>query len=152
MRRHFFTVYQYSFLDRFTQLGLFDTRTVFQLFVCGFFVPLKKFFTMWRRHHCRWRASTFDLCSALMVIEQWGFLNVPNLLWHGQTFYNGHHWGPMSLTPVAERLAIELSLSMMKRPVIEPRSSACKASAIRHCNRGVRDVNKSKMNKYRSLK
>ena len=32
----FFTVYQYSFLDRFTQLGLFDTRTVFRLFVCSF--------------------------------------------------------------------------------------------------------------------
>ena len=39
-----------------------------------------------RRHHCRWRAA-FDLCSALMAIEQWGFFNVPNPLRHGPTVY-----------------------------------------------------------------
>ena len=30
-----------------------------------------------------WRAA---LCSALMAIEQWGFLSVPHLLWHGHPF------------------------------------------------------------------
>ena len=28
-------------------------------------------------------------CSALMGIEQWGFLSVPHLLWHGASVYNG---------------------------------------------------------------
>ena len=31
-----------------------------------------------------------ELCSALMVIEQWEFFSVPHLLWHGPSFYNGH--------------------------------------------------------------
>ena len=29
-----------------------------------FFVPLENFSLIWRRHHCRWRAENFDLCSA----------------------------------------------------------------------------------------
>ena len=32
----------------------------------------------------------FDLCSALMVIEQLGFLSVAQLLWNGTSVYNGH--------------------------------------------------------------
>ena len=47
-----------------------------------FYVPFENFSIIWRRHHYRWRASYFDLYSALMVIEQWGFLSVPHLLWH----------------------------------------------------------------------
>ena len=46
------------------------------------FVPLENFSLIWRRHHCRWRAANFDLCSALVVIEQWGFFSVSHLLWH----------------------------------------------------------------------
>ena len=38
-----------------------------------FIVPLEHFSLMWRRHHCWWRAANFDLCSALMAIELWGF-------------------------------------------------------------------------------
>ena len=49
---------------------------------------------IWRRHHCRWRAANFDLCSALMVFEQWGFFGVPHLLWHEASVYNGHLRGP----------------------------------------------------------
>ena len=37
----------------------------------------------------RWRAANFDLYSALMGIEQWGFLNVSNLLWHRAFAYYG---------------------------------------------------------------
>ena len=35
---------------------------------------------------------------------------MPHLLRHGLTVYNGHLRGPVTLTPVAERLAVELSL------------------------------------------
>ena len=101
---------------------LFNSRCYF--FVCvEFIVPLENFILIWRRHHCRWRAANFDLCSALMAIEQWGFFNVPYLLWHGPTVYNGHLRGPMSLKPVAERLAVKLSLPVCTTQVCRDRGS-----------------------------
>ena len=64
--------------------------TIFQrqcLFVClVFFVPLENFSLIERRHHDRWRAANFDIRSALMVTEQWGFFSVPHLLWIGHPF------------------------------------------------------------------
>ena len=45
-----------------------------------------------------------------MTIEQWGFFSVPHLLRHVASVYTGHLWGPITLTPIAERLAMELSL------------------------------------------
>ena len=90
-----------------------------------------------RRHHNRRRAVNFGLCSALIVIEQSGFLSVLHLLWHGTSVYNGHHRGPMTLTPVAERLVVELSLPVFTTYVcrecdsnIQP--SACGANALTH--------------------
>ena len=93
-------------------------------FVClELIVPLENFSLIWRRHHCRWRAANFDLCSALMAIEQWGFFNVPHLLWHGPTLYNGYLRGPVTLTPIAERLAVELSLPVFTTQVCRDRGS-----------------------------
>ena len=85
------------------------------LFVCLFRVirPTLEFSVIWKRHHCQWRAANYDLCSALMAIEQWGFFSVSHLLWHGASVYNGHLRGPVTLTPFAERLAVELSLSVI---------------------------------------
>ena len=64
---------------------------VFYLFV-EFFVPLENFSLIWRRHHtiCRWWAVNFDLCSDLMVTEQWGFFILSHLLWHQASVYNTH--------------------------------------------------------------
>ena len=47
------------------------------VFVClfGIFVPLENFSLIWRRHLYRWRAANFDLCSALMAMEQWGLFS-----------------------------------------------------------------------------
>ena len=45
-----------------------------------------------------------------MAIEQWGFFCVSHLLSHGASIYNGHLRGPGTLTPIVERLAVELSL------------------------------------------
>ena len=42
--------------------------------------------------------QNFDLFWALIPIEQWGFFSVPHLLWHGASVYNGHLWGPVTLT------------------------------------------------------
>ena len=46
------------------------------LFLClGFCVSLKNFSLIWRCQHCRWRAVNFNLCSAIMAIEQWRFFS-----------------------------------------------------------------------------
>ena len=71
----------------------------------GVFVPL-----IWRRHHYRWRIANFDLCSALMVIEQWGFFSVPHPLWLGATYIMVISEDPWHSHLHLERLAVELSL------------------------------------------
>ena len=90
----------------------FNNLLVFCLFVClfGGFSSLENFLLVWRRHHCRWRASNFDWSSALMAIEQWGFFSVSHLLWHGASVHKSYLRGLVSLTPIAERSAVELSL------------------------------------------
>ena len=67
------------------------------LFVCLFVVPSRTFHS-WKSHHCRWSAANFDLCLALMAIEQWGFFSVPHLLWQGASVYNGRLRGPVTNT------------------------------------------------------
>ena len=108
-------------------------------FVClGFIVPLENFPLKWRPHHYRWRAANFDLSSVPMAIEQWGLFNVPHRLWHGASIYNGHLRRPMTLTPNAQRLGVELSLPAFTTsacrgwdPNTQP--SACRATALTHC-------------------
>ena len=72
----------------------------------GVFCPTRQFSLIWRLE----RAANFDLCSALMAIEQWRLFSVPHLLWYGASVYNGHLRGLVTLAPIAERLAVELSL------------------------------------------
>ena len=79
----------------------------------GFFVPLENFSLVWRRQHCRWRGSNFDICSAVMATEQRGFFSVPHLLCHRASVYNVHLRGPVTITPIAERLAVELLLPVI---------------------------------------
>ena len=65
---------------------LTDNLYVFCLFCLifvEFFVPLENFSLIWRCHLCRWRAANFNLSSALVAIEHWGFFSLPYLLWHG---------------------------------------------------------------------
>ena len=85
----------------------------------------------------------FDLCSALMAIEQWGFFsmslrNMPHLLWHGISVYNGHLSGPVTLTPITERLVVELSPPVFTTLVYRvwysnTQPSACEANALTKC-------------------
>ena len=42
------------------------------------------------------KGCKFDLCSVLMANEQWGFLSVPLLLWHGASDFNDHLRGPVT--------------------------------------------------------
>ena len=91
----------------FKKIFLNQMAIIFELAAIALFVC---FSLIWRRHHCRWRAANFDLCFAHMVIEKWGFYSVPHLLRHGASIYNGHLRGPVTLTPISKRLAVELLL------------------------------------------
>ena len=93
------------------------------LCLCGVYFPLENVSLLWRRHHCPWRAVNFDLCSALMAIEQWGLFNLPQLLCHGPTHYNGYLRGPVTHTPVVQRLQVELSLPVFTTQVCRDRGS-----------------------------
>ena len=53
---------------------------------------------------------TFDLYSALMIHWAVRFFSLPHLLWQEASVFNGHLRGHVTLTPVAELLAMELSL------------------------------------------
>ena len=68
----------------------------------GVFVPLNNFSLIWRRYHYRWRAANFDLFSALMTFEQWGYFSVSHLLWQWASVYNDL-WGPSGLLAVGIR-------------------------------------------------
>ena len=91
---------------------IYTISSMIYFFICftGAHVPLANFSLIWRRHHYRRRAPNFNLYSAIMAIEQWKFISIPHLLWHGASVYNAHLRGPVTLKPVDERLAVELLL------------------------------------------
>ena len=94
-------------------INLFGSYCQFVCFFWNSFSSHWRIFSLiWKYNHCRWRTANFYLCSALMVIEHWGFFNVPHLLWHGASVYNGN-LRPVTLKPRAECLAVELSLSAL---------------------------------------
>ena len=65
-----------------------------------------------------------------MDIEQWGFFSVPHLLWHVASIYNGHIRGPVTLTPIAERLVVELSLLVCRGLDSNTKPSTCEANVL----------------------
>ena len=77
----------------------------------GFFVPLGNFSLKWRRYFYQWRAAKFDLYSRPLSSE--GSLGCHHYCnaWH--PFKNGLLRGPVTLTPIARRLAVELSLPVL---------------------------------------
>ena len=83
-------------------------------------------------------AANVHLCSALMAIKLKGLFNVPHIRWHGPTFYNGLLRGPVTLTPYAESLVVELSLPALRTEDCRGWNSktkpcACRANALNHC-------------------
>ena len=94
-------------VKRRTENGMKRENIFVFFFVLGFFVPLENFSLIWRRN--RWRAANFDLCSALMAIDQWRLFSMPHLLWHGASVIIVISKDPWQ-THIAERLAVELSL------------------------------------------
>ena len=74
----------------------------------------------------------YDFSS--LAIEQWGFFSAPHLLWHVTYFYKGYPWGPVTLTPVAECLTVELSLPVLTTKVSRGWDSNTRSTAdcLRH--------------------
>ena len=105
----------YNEETRFDVLFFENSRCVFHLF--RVFRHTREFLLICRRHHYWWRAENFELCSALMAIERWGFFSVPHLLLHGASVYKGHLWGPVTLTSIAECSTVELSLPVLTAKV-----------------------------------
>ena len=63
---------------------------------CRFYVPLENCSPISRHHHYQWRASNFDLYSALMAIKHWEFFSVPHLARNGASVYNGNLRGSVT--------------------------------------------------------
>ena len=109
------------------------------MFVCmGFSSRSRIFHSYWVVTITDKRASKFDLCSALMAIEQWRFFSVLHVLWHGESVYNGHLRGPVTLTLIVERLAVELSLPVFTTKIcrgwdLNTQPSASGANALTFC-------------------
>ena len=80
-------------------------------------------------------AANFDLYSALMAIEQRGFFSVPHLLGYKTSVNNGHLRGPVTLTPIADHMAEELSLPILSTKVWDSNAqpSACRVNAVTYC-------------------
>ena len=88
----------------------------------GFFCPTREFFT----YHIETSQILKNKIKPMLgIYNQWAvsFLNVPHLLWHGPTLYNGHLRGIFTHTPFAERLAVELSLPVLTTYVCPDRES-----------------------------
>ena len=86
-----------------------DPDTAYHLeLIClfGVYCLSREFFTHMEMSPLPVKVSKFWL----MAIDHLGFFIVAYLLWHGAFVYNGHLRGPLTLTPIAERLAVELSL------------------------------------------
>ena len=111
----------------------------FGLFVWGFTSRLRIFHSYRDTTSAGEGLQIFNLIfSALVAIEQWGFLNVQHLLWHRASVHNYHLRGPVTFTPVAELLAVELSVSvffynlgLLRLRFEHP--TACKANTLTDC-------------------
>jgi hypothetical protein len=64
-----------------------------------FYVPLKNFSLMWRRHHCQWRAIKISLC-----FEQGGIFIVSHLLWHRTSVFPVSSEGPLQSLAISRLL------------------------------------------------
>ena len=85
-------------------------------FDCWFvgFHPTREYFTHMEASPLPMKGWKF---WPMLVLMSSGFFSVPHLLWLRRFVYNGHLRGPATLTPITERLAVELSLFLRLRSV-----------------------------------
>ena len=96
---HLITFGMRSYLYRFTCCSFLCL--IFCLLV---YVKCVELLLIWRPHHYWRSAAKMGVCSTLVGTEQWRFLCVPNLLWHGISVYMNMWY--LKTIPVAELLAV----------------------------------------------
>ena len=119
MRGNYVNIKRYSVVCQYTLLYVDISKSHVNIFMRHVSISRSHFKTtclfvwgfslIWRRPHYVWRATNFDLCSALMSIERWGF-HKPATPTVTRGILNDNLRGPVTLTPVAERFAVGLSL------------------------------------------
>ena len=110
---------------------------IWTCFVCLFRVlrPTQKFFTHMETSPLPVKGFFWPTLGINGHREQGGFFSVPHVLWRGAAVYIGHHQGTVTLISVAERLAVELSLPVVRSVVVGIRiyivqPSACEANTL----------------------
>ena len=104
---------QYSMFDRIKIIHLFRSRFCALFSLHGFFRPIREFFTHLERSPLPVKGyKCWPIIATHLAIEQWEFFNLPSYCVMGEPFiiviseY-------VTLTPVAERLAVELWLPVL---------------------------------------
>ena len=114
----------------------FFKNNVYLVFFVWFFHPTRELFTYTEMSSISVKGCKFlSMISAPLAIEQWGFLSAPHLLWHVTYVYKWYPWGPVTITPVAESLTVELSLPVLTTKVSRgwdsnTRPTACRANSL----------------------
>jgi hypothetical protein len=71
----------------FSSISVCPPKKYRELKICSYllyYVSVKNFSLVWRRHHCSWRAAEFTpMFSAQGLWAGRMFFTVPHLLWHG---------------------------------------------------------------------
>ena len=150
----FLNVLQWDFeINYLSSIRLFPINNLFTviqfLLACLFvIVPLENF----SLNITGERLQIFDLCSALLAIGQWGFFKVPRIFWRGASVSNGHLRVPVTLTLIAERLAVttclyDLGLSRLgfEQPTLRLRGQRSNPLCHRRGN-SVLEIGSSMMN------
>ena len=109
------------------------------IFFCllGVYRPTREFFTYTETSPLPVKGCKF--WPLLGTHSHWTeFFSVPHLLWNGASVQNGYLRGPVTLTLIAEGLAVELSLPVFATYVCRgwdsnTQPSACGANALTHC-------------------
>ena len=83
--------------------ALAGSRIMKLFFLLEFFVRIENFSLIWRHHHCRWRVQIWPMLGTFV---HWA-VRVPKLATLTVTWGIRHLRGPVTLSPYAERLAVE---------------------------------------------
>ena len=102
--------------------------------LCEVFLPTREFFT-----HMKTSPLPLKDCKFWPIFDTYGHWPVRvHLLWQGTSVYNGHLREPVTLTIVAGRLSVKLSLPVLTTWACRGRDSntkpaACETNALSDC-------------------
>ena len=102
-------VYNFSSIKGFSRLVLL--AWIFDCLFFGVFCHTREFYIYLETSPFLVKCCKFWPTLGTYGHWNWGFFSMPRLLWHGVSVYNGHIRGSLTLTPNAESLSVELSLT-----------------------------------------